>query len=177
MGIPTCIVPQNNQCPLCFPANKTPEVIYAGVAGINFDWAADPDVDVPPPTLYRLLQEVMGCFWSSEVVNGYQARYETVAGPDWSQFRIMANGAAVFQKLVWASCITSFVNEFPLVGIAQIFWVPATPSPSIRQCLAALNILPEKDTLAEGYPLDADNMVFRIARIRDNSTMYVKWET
>lgn len=177
MGIPTCIVPQNNQCPLCFGVNKTPEVIYAAIAGVDYDWEGDPNVDGPPPPLYKLLLEVSDCFWSSEVVNGYQARYETVSGPDHSHFRVLANGVAVFLKLVWASCIWSFVNEPPLVGIAQVFWVPDTPSPSVRQCLAALNIVPEKDTLAEGYPLNAAEMVFRIARIRDNSCLYVKWET
>lgn len=177
MGIPTCIVPQNNQCPLCFGANKTPEVLYAAISGVDYNWEADPNVDGPPPPLYKLFLEVADCFWSSAVVNGYQARYETVGGPDHSQFRVLANGVAVFLKLVFVKCVWYFVNDWPPGGIAQVFWVPDTASPSVRQCLAALNIHPEKDTLAEGYPLDASNMVFRIARIRDNSTIYVKWQT
>lgn len=175
----------------CFDPGHTPKKIYVSYSGLEMcQWALDLGYPRFVSGGFVMEQDAgIPCRWSS-TVSGFWSEYWahipgdppgsmlTLQHEDWPPDYFLSNSFA---------CATYFLNiaqvckpppePFPAAwGTAQVFWRPAGSSPSIRGIMEKINMTPEKQTFCEAWPIDADNFAVRLARQKDGTCIYVKFE-
>lgn len=170
----------SDRCPLCFPANKTPDRLYARVSGMKKGLGWTPLFGSVPNGLWVLKQEP-GCNWSSNP-GGRQAflRYST----NFSNFTLTVPVlGTVFFRTRLLNCKAFFINQLTgptgvfYDGICCISWTNPPDGPSLLRPAEALAIdLRPGQTFAEIYPVEDDVNVYRYATKRDGTKIYIKFD-
>lgn len=173
-----------NNCLECFPVDETPKKIVAYFSGIELTDTQHPDEPGPPRSSWALEQDVDNpCFWWQDDPPHWGCGYYAKDNGD-SRIALWYGAFSYFASVIEETCITAFANQNldigpPISGIngdAQVFWRPESSSPSVRGIMKKINMEPHRNTMFEGFPLDATYAVAKFCRTRDATNVKIKFE-
>lgn len=179
MGIPLPDSAFNNECPLCFPANQTPIVVYAAITGVLIGSTWTSDLGEAPNGVWTL-ESTTGCIWS-KTIGDWTATYSVISGR--TLFAITAAVAPdKFFDNPGSECVTQFVNDItsssaPFYnGIATVGWKRPLIKTSIVNVADQVGIISQAGTFAEFFPFDADENVYRFANIKERLNVQILFD-
>lgn len=179
MGIPLPDSAFNNACPLCFPTNQTPIVVYAAITGVLIGSTWDASLGKAPNGVWTL-EWISSCSWQ-KTIDGWTATYSVAGGT--TRFNIQKPSVPdKFFDNPGSECETQFVNDItsssaPFYnGIATVGWKRPLIKTSIVNVADQVGIISEAGTFAEFFPFDADENVYRFANIKERLNVQILFD-
>lgn len=171
-----------DDCLTCFPPDKTPLYLMASFTDIKPGEFYDPNVHPPTPNkIFKMEQKPADpCIWEYRDVD-YWVVFDLV-GYDTSMILLNYNGGFAFfsagplPACTWSgiSNYTTPAGRITYSGRYQIAWVAPVGTVSLRNAVEKMGFDPDDNIVVEWYPVSDNQMVVRVVRVQDHSTISAK---
>lgn len=178
MGIDPAPTMYNNACPLCFPANSTPDQMKCFVSGVMKSPHFPGEIRPAPNGYCDILQVGPGCNWSggSEVIWRSQLSYTAVD----SQISVeVALGVDAFVASPALLCQTHFTNEHLDPNIFAFYggWAVVTTPMKMEEYINKITELVGPEPKMELFAMANKYHVVKFCNTQDGTNIKIRMKT